>query len=367
MMAGAEVRLHDARMRRCGWLVLLVSCVAFAQTPTPRALFDEGTALYSKGQFADAAVKFEASFAARPVPVTKFNIARSWEQAGETLRAIDAWQAWLVMSPAAPERPAAQQSLKALGDKLAKLGVQAVTITSLPLGARVSIDGASAGVVPLTLELTPTRHLIRLDVEGRVPMERTVLVQLDHPAVEFFELAPLDTASAAPLALAGPRPLPSPTVPRPTDPEFAASLSDDTVQVHIISKDKEVRLYRANGNPNGECRAPCDAPVTRATDAFIIGGAGIVPSSAFVLIDHARHGRVNLKVKSGSAAWFFAGGTLLTTLAIGALTIATVFGLSNLSTDKTLPVGLGLGLGVPSLIGAIVTFATSGTSVSFEE
>jgi tetratricopeptide (TPR) repeat protein len=120
-------------------MVWLASAVALAQTP--RELFDEGTALYAKGEYAAAAAKFEASFEARPVPVTKFNAARSWEQAGKTLKAIDAWQAWLLMSPNAPERPEAERALERLGQKLAKLGVQALTITSLPAGASVFIDG----------------------------------------------------------------------------------------------------------------------------------------------------------------------------------------------------------------------------------
>jgi PEGA domain len=344
-------------MLRCGWLLLLVSSATWAQTP--RALFDEGTALYSKGQFAEAAVKFEASFAARPVPVTKFNIARAWEQAGETLKAIDAWQAWLVMSPTAAERPAAEASLKALGDKLAKLGVQALSISSLPLGARVSVDGTAVGVVPITVELTPTRHLIRLDAEGRVPMERTVVVQLDRPTVQLFELAPLeDAALPVPVVSTRPAPLPAPTIPRATD--FASSLSNDTVQVHIVSDEKELRLYRANGNPNGECRAPCDAPVARATDTFMISGAGIVPSNAFVLIDHAHGGRVSMKVKAGSAAGFYIGGTLLTTAAIAGLIIGFVF----IGKDATAG-GIGLGFGTAAAVGGILSFVLNGTTVTF--
>lgn len=351
-------------MLRCGWSLLwVVSSVTFAQTP--RSLFDEGTALYSKGEFASAAVKFEASFAARPVPVTKFNIARSWEQAGETIKAIDAWQAWLTMSPTSAQRPAAEQSLKALGDKLARLGVQALTINSLPGGAQVTIDGTAEGVVPLTVELTPTRHLVRLDLQGRVPVERTVVMQLDHPMVELFELAPLEDAAAAPLAVTRPRPLPSPTVPNPNDAAFAASLANDTVQVHIVTTEKELRLFRANGNPNGECRAPCDAPIARATDVFVLGGSGITPSSPFVLIDHARNGRVSMKVKAGSAGWLVGGGTLLTTVAVAALSIGVAFSLTG-GGDRTLPVGLGFGLGAASGIGAIIVFATNGTTVTFE-
>lgn len=352
-------------MSRLGWLVLAVSSAALAQTP--RELFDEGAALYAKGQYANAAQKFEASFAARPVPVTKFNIARAWEQAGETLKAIDAWQAWLAMSPTAAERPEAERSIGVLGDKLAKLGVQALTITSLPTGATVSIDGVRAGVTPLTVELPPTRHLIRLDLEGRVPVERQVITQLARPVVEPFELAALEpaTATATGQRVALPVPLPSPSQPRPTDPEFAFSMGDDTVQVHIDTENEEVRLLRLNGNPNGECRAPCDAPVTRATDRFYVIGSGMVASDLFVLADHAHRKRVTLNVKGGSPAGFIAG-VLLTTAAIAGFVIAAVFGLGS-STDKALPVGLGLAFGIGGGIGAGIAFGTSGTAVTFPE
>lgn len=353
------------------WLLLVVPSFAFAQTP--RAYFDEGTALYAKGQFAKAAEKFEASYAARPVPVTMFNIGRSWDQAGQTIKAINAWQAWLVMSPAAPERPEVVLSLQRLGDKLARLGVQALTITSLPLSARVVIDGVPGGVTPLTVELTPTRHLVRLELEGREAQERTVELSLARPVVETFELAPagrppppLVQAQAAPDVTA-PVPLPRPAVPRPTDPDFAFSVGDDAVHVHIETDNREVRLYRANGNPNGECRAPCDVTVTRAADLFAIGGMGIVSSNPFVLADHRKSGRVRLRVKPGNAGLYFGGGTLLSTAAIAGLSIALAFiitqGISG--GDKSLPIGLGLGLGGAAGLGAILVFATNGTKVEF--
>lgn len=348
-------------MSRSCCLVLVVSSVALAQTP--RELFDEGAALYAKGQYASAAQKFEASFAARPVPVTKFNIARAWEQAGETLKAIDAWQAWLAMSPTAAERPEAERSLGVLGDKLAKLGVQALTITSLPTGATVTIDGARAGVTPLTVELPPTRHLLRLDLEGRVPAERPVVTQLARPAVEPFELAALEPASPTGHRAALPVPLPSPTQPRPTDPEFSFSMADDTVQVHIDTENEDVRLLRLNGNPNGECRAPCDAPVGRASDRFFVTGSGMVPSQIFVLADHAHRRRVTLNVKGGSSAGWIVG-VLLTTAAIAGFSVALGFGIGS-SSDKALPVGLGLGLGIGGGIGAAIAFGTGGTSVDF--
>ena len=352
-------------MSRLGWLLLVVPSLAFAQNP--RTFFDEGTALYARGQFAKAAERFETSFAARPVPVTMFNIARSWEEAGETLKAIGAWQAWLAMSPSAPERPEAARSIQRLGEKLAKLGVQALTITSLPLNARVVIDGVPRGVAPLTVELTPTRHLLRVELEGREAQERTVVVSLAEPAVETFELAPVGqpVLPAPPVDAMAPVPLPRPAVPRPTDPDFAFSVGEDAVQVHIDTEDREVRLYRANGNPNGECRAPCDVPVTRAADIFAIGGAGIVSSNPFVLADHRKGGRVWLKVRTGNAGLFYGLGTVLSTLAIAGLSLGLAFAISPSSSDRSLPVGLGLGLGVGAGLGAIVTFATNGTKVEF--
>lgn len=352
-------------MSRIIWLALVLPSLALAQTP--RTLFDEGTELYSKGQFARAAQKFEASFAARPVPVTKFNIARSWEQAGETLKAIDAWQAWLAMSPTAPERPEAERSLKALGEKLAKLGVQALTITSLPTGARVAVDGVEEGVTPLTVELPPTRHLLRLDLQGRVPVERAVEMQLAHPALEFVELAPLELEKPpdSTQRAARPLPLPSPTVPRALDPEPAYAMPGDTVQVHIDTEDEDVRLLRLNGNPNGECRAPCDAPVNRASDRFFVTGAAITSSNLFVLSDHAHRNRVVIRVEGG-AAWHSVVGILLTTVAVAGLSIAFAFGIGS-SSDKALPVGLGLTFGIGGVIGAATAFATGGTTVTFPE
>jgi PEGA domain len=351
---------HDLTMcRRACWLLLLLSTSVFAQTP--RSLFDEGTALYSQGQFAEAARKFEASFTARPVPVTKFNVARAWEQAGETLKAIDAWQAWLDMSPTSPERTTAEQSLQALGAKLSKLGVQALTLTSLPVGARVSIDGSAMGVTPLTVELTPTRHLIRLEAEGRVPLERTYVLRLERPAVETFDLAPLEGGPVA-------TPLPlSPMAPAPVTP----SRGEDTVEVHVAAPGKEVRLFRLNGNPNGECRAPCDVPITRASDAFYLAGRDLISSGSFILLDHAKNGRVSIQIKTkGSPTWLSLGGLLFGLSAVvggaSTFTAAIYRGSQPWNEGQTIFFGTSLGFTLLGAIGIAIVAATNGTTVTFD-
>lgn len=350
-------------MSRLGWLVLAVSSAALAQTP--RELFDEGAALYAKGQYAAAAQKFEASFAARPVPVTKFNIARAWEQAGETLKAIDAWQAWLAMSPTAAERPEAERSIGVLGDKLAKLGVQALTITSLPTGATVSIDGVRAGVTPLTVELPPTRHLVRLDLDGRVPVERQVITQLARPVVEPFELAALEpaTATATGHRVALPVPLPSPSQPRPTDPEFAFAMAER----HGAGAHRHRERGRAAPAPEREpqrgvpravrrARQPRQRSLLRHRDGNRRVGAVRAGRSRAPEAGHPRReGRQLRGDDRGHSP--DDGGDRRPLDRLG-------FGIGS-SGDKALPVGLGLALGIGGGIGAGIAFGSGGTSVTF--
>ncbi|MBL8923086.1 MAG: PEGA domain-containing protein [Myxococcaceae bacterium] len=348
---------------------MLFASVAFGQEPTPRALFEEGAALYERGEFERAAEKFDASWALRPVPVTKFNAARSWEKAGKTLKAIDAWQAWLALSPGAPQRGEAESALRTLGERLAKLGLQALTITTLPVQARVTIDGVPRGLSPVTVELPPTRHLLRLDLEGREPVERTIDFTLEAPRAEFVELAPLGTVPVAvlqPRPLA-PVPLPAPVVPLPSDPGFALQLGDKQVLVHIVADDPEVRLFRANGNPNGECRTPCDVPVARADDDFLIGGKNITVSKTFVLADHQRRGRVNLNVKTGNAGVAFGLGTTLISLGIPGLILGTVFSFAPGSSDSSrTAAAVGILLGAGAVVGGILAFVLNATTVTFE-
>jgi hypothetical protein len=301
------------------------------------------------------------------VPVTKFNLARSWEQANETLKAIDAWQGWLAMSPAAPERPEVERTVGQLGEKLAKLGVQAVTISTMPVAAMVSVDGVRIGLAPVTVELPPTRHLVRAELEGRDPQEKSLEVALAHPMIERFELAPAGQASRPePLPLPMqpvPLPLPRPLAPRPTDPEFALSLSDDAVQVHLEADSSEVRLYRTNGNPNGECRTPCDAPIMRASETFFIGGSGVTGSSTFVLADHRRAGKASLKVKAGNAGVFFGLGTILASLGLTGIITGLIFAAGH---DPAAGIGLLIG-GVLSSVGAGFSYGLNTTTVTFAD
>lgn len=347
------------------WLALLivVSSRVFAQDP--KALFEEGSALYEQGAFLAAAQKFEASFAVRPLPLTKYNVARCFEQGGQVVKAIDAWQAWLAMAPTAPDRPEAEVSLKTLGKKLAKLGVQALTVSSLPVGAEVLVDGLPKGRAPLTVELPPGRHLVRLTMEGRVAQERGLTLTLDQPLAESFELSPAAEPPPAPPMISSAFLSTRPPTPTAADAAFDSPFANETVRVHLDADNPEVRLRRVNGNPNGECRAPCDLTVTRASDRFFIAGENVNMSETFVLLDHRKPGGVSIKVRAGNATAFVVGTVLGGTAAIGGLSAGIPFAFSSDEAGRIASY-FAIGLGVTGAIVAIVSIVSTRTLITFE-
>ncbi|MDX2009495.1 MAG: PEGA domain-containing protein [Myxococcaceae bacterium] len=353
-------------MRWLFWVLFTLAPVtALAQVPTARSLFDDGIAHYQRGAYDEAAEAFEASYALRQAPSVLFNIARSWEKAGKTAKAINAWQGWLAVSPTSSQRPDAEAALRALSDRLVKQGLQALTVTSLPVNARVTIDGLFRGTTPLTVELPPMRHLVRLDLEGREPLEQTIDFTLDAPRVESFELPPLGSPRAAMLQPAPLMPFVAP-LPPPTVPTGPERLGDGVVDVHIEADTTEVRLYRANGNPNGECRAPCDRPIARPDEKFYVAGDNVTPSTPFVLADHSRRGRVLLGVKAGNSAVGIGLGTTLTSLGVAGTIAGLVFLISPSTPDKTGP-AVGATLGIGALLGGLAAFLLNATTVTFND
>jgi hypothetical protein len=374
-------------MRRWSFLVVLVPFLSFAQDA--RALFEEGSALFARGAWREAAAKFEESYAARPLPLTRFNVARCWESAGQPLLAIDSYQAYLVLSPEAADRLEVEAVVRKLGKKLSPLGVQAVTVTALPVGALLLVDGLPKGLTPLTIELPAGRHLFRVEREGREAIERAVVLSLERPVVERFELPP---AQGTPLAVAPqavepvlgisaddlePPPAPPTSTQRyeplrapnsGVDSAFDATApSDNSVRVHIDADNTQVRLYRW-GRATDECRAPCDILIGRASDRFIIGGSGITPSSEIVLIDHQVRGLVNMKVRSGNAGALVAGTVIGGTLAIGALIPGIVFSVSSFTdSGGRVAAALAIGVGIVSAIVTIAMLIANQTHVSFPD
>jgi hypothetical protein len=122
-------------------------------------LLTEGSALYEKGDYADALEKFKAAFATYDSPKLLFNIGQANRDLGRPVEALEAFEQFLIGArDAAPETiEDAKKSVDELQAKLGRLRVECQTEN-----ATISLDGKDVGLTPLTklLWATPGRHQV---------------------------------------------------------------------------------------------------------------------------------------------------------------------------------------------------------------
>src|SRR5215831_7161200 len=84
-------------------VVLLVAAAAPSRAAgdqrSARRLYDEATAAFGLGHYADAAEKYEAAFAARPDPALLYDAAQAYRLAGNKARAIELYRNYLRLYP----------------------------------------------------------------------------------------------------------------------------------------------------------------------------------------------------------------------------------------------------------------------------
>ncbi|MCA9629728.1 MAG: tetratricopeptide repeat protein [Myxococcales bacterium] len=81
-------------------------------------LVTESAAHYEAGRFQQAVELLERAFALEASPTIQYNLARAYEGLGETRRAMDAYRAYLKLSPNAQDRGAVERRLGVLGQQL---------------------------------------------------------------------------------------------------------------------------------------------------------------------------------------------------------------------------------------------------------
>src|SRR5690349_9741989 len=110
----------------CAVAVLAVGAVAEAQPAPDRAgaaaHFAQAEAAFARGDFVAAGQSFDAAYAADPNPISLFNAARSWERAGEPVRAANLYRRFLADAASdTPNRDRATASLAELRKKLGRI------------------------------------------------------------------------------------------------------------------------------------------------------------------------------------------------------------------------------------------------------
>ncbi|WP_437827787.1 PEGA domain-containing protein [Sorangium sp. So ce1153] len=141
-----------------------------ALTDKARQLYDEGLAALNRSRWAEAHASFLAAWRIKQHYQIASNLGVAELRLGKHRDAAEHLSWYLREAPA--ERTAQRQRAEALlKEALAK--VASVTVSTVPAGAEVTVDGAVVGRTPMTLPvfLEPGPHVISAELDGYKPAQ----------------------------------------------------------------------------------------------------------------------------------------------------------------------------------------------------
>jgi tetratricopeptide (TPR) repeat protein len=198
-----------------------------ARRADAKARYEQGVDAYKAGHFKDAVDLFLAADRLSPSAPLSFNIARAYEKLGDDSGTLRWYRDYLRRAPNAPNANEVAANVARYEARLAKKGVQQLTVLSTPSGATVSIDGANLGVTPGTFELAPGQHHVVLLLRGYSDSASDLELAADHAQDLTVTLAQAPAATAPVAPLTPPAQPPPPTRdermnPAPIAPESPA-------------------------------------------------------------------------------------------------------------------------------------------------
>src|SRR3569623_2664533 len=190
-------------------------------------LLRDGTALFERGEMADALKKFQQAYEIFPSPKILFNVGAAQRVLDHPVEALSAFQRFLAEAPDAPAgaRQEAQQAVAALTSSLGR-----VIVECPEAGVVAAIDGTPVGVTPLAAPIwaVPGQHRIGGRHEGMIADVQDVTVSAGTDSAVTLAVrapvapAPIVTPSlpAAPLIAEAPAapPLIAPVKAQPHEP-----------------------------------------------------------------------------------------------------------------------------------------------------
>lgn len=183
-----------------------------AQVLEARRAYDEGSAHFNAGRFAEALEAFRRAHTLRPNPVVLIPILECHERLQQVPEAIGVLTRYLQESPSAPNRAALETRLEALRARPARLEVR-----TTPPGASVLVDDATEPRrAPATMQVSAGSHRVRVTLDGHTPEERSV--ELQPGGREMLQLTLTPTAPTPPTVTPDPTEAPPLTTSRGTSP-----------------------------------------------------------------------------------------------------------------------------------------------------
>ena len=131
-----------------------------------------GQKLYRAGKYREALKEFETAYQLKPNAVVTYNIGRCYERVGDNRTAMRKYQDYLHEIPDAADQLQVQRAIAELEKKFEKQGVQQLAVYAQPSGAEVSVDGKLLGLAPVSADLSPGKHRLRVSARTFEPSER---------------------------------------------------------------------------------------------------------------------------------------------------------------------------------------------------
>lgn len=152
--------------------------------------FADGQKAFAAGDYAHAGDEFEAAYRDKPHHAPLWNAARSWQRAGEDVRAANLYARYLREAPPdAPDRDQATTALRGLTGKMGRIEPHAAGVDKLRLDGK-SVDAP-------VVYVAPGEHVAEADDHGKA-VRKVVTVRAGEQTS--VTLAPVqETAPAEPL------------------------------------------------------------------------------------------------------------------------------------------------------------------------
>jgi tetratricopeptide (TPR) repeat protein len=161
------------------------------QRTEAKATFEQGVLAYREGRYLQAAQHFLEADRLAPSSALSFNIAKAYEQLGDTSGALRWYRDYLRRAPSAHNATMVSGRIEALSAELSQRGLQQLTVLSVPQGATIAINGRTTGTTPQTFDLVPGQHRVSAVLRGYVEEVTDVVLDARTPRDVTFNLRAL--------------------------------------------------------------------------------------------------------------------------------------------------------------------------------
>lgn len=169
-----------------------------------REKFRQARRLLDEGRFQEACRRFEESLALASSPGTLLNLGNCYQQPGDLLRALAAFQRALEEAPREPDPERRRAWTEAARERVETISKRVPQLTVHPsptAGVEVFVDGERMEQLGTPVRLNPGSHRIEARAEGMAPfVQQITLVPSQKLDVTLPALAPGSSSGAPPPA-----------------------------------------------------------------------------------------------------------------------------------------------------------------------